>query len=155
MLDTWASSWLWPFAVHSWPEDSQDLAKYYPTAVLATGPDILFFWVARMVMAGIEFMGEAPFSDVYLHGIVRDGQGRKMSKSLGNSLDPIEIIEKYSADALRFSLIMLTATGQDVYVSDEKFELGKFCKHPVLKNNAQVVTPTKRFLRFKIDIKYS
>jgi valyl-tRNA synthetase len=125
VLDTWASSWLWPFAVHEWPEEGPSLSKYYPTDVLVTGPDILFFWVARMVMAGLEFMDDVPFTDVYLHGIVRDERGRKMSKSLGNFIDPLEIIEKYSADALRFSLIMLTATGQDVYVSDEKFEIGR------------------------------
>ncbi len=125
VLDTWASSWLWPFAVHTWPEDSEALRRYYPTDVLATGPDILFFWVARMVMAGLEFMGDIPFTDVCLHGIVRDDDGRKMSKSLGNSLDPLEIIETYSADALRFSLMMLTAPGQDVQVAPQKFELGR------------------------------
>ena len=125
VLDTWFSSWLWPFSVFGWPHDNPDLRFYYPTAELATAPEIIFFWVARMIMAGLEFMGEIPFRRVYLHGTVRDNQGRKMSKSLGNSIDPLDIIQDYSADALRFSLIALTATGQDVYVSKEKFELGR------------------------------
>lgn len=125
VLDTWFSSWLWPFSVFGWPEASRDLEFYYPTNTLVTASEIIFFWVARMVMAGMEFMGEIPFEKVYIHGTVRDDQGRKMSKSLGNSIDPLDVIEKYSADALRFSLIMLTATGQDVYLSDEKFELGR------------------------------
>lgn len=125
VLDTWASSWLWPFAVHSWPGDSDDEKCFYPTNVLVTAPDIIFFWVARMIMAGFEFKKEIPFSDVYIHGIVRDDQGRKMNKSLGNTIDPLQIIDQYSADALRFSLIILTATGQDVQVSDERFEIGR------------------------------
>jgi valyl-tRNA synthetase len=125
VLDTWFSSWLWPFSVFGWPGDNEDLRFFYPTSDLVTAPDILFFWVARMVMAGLEFMGDVPFRRVYLHGTVRDGQGRKMSKSLGNSIDPLEIIAAFSADALRFSLIALTATGQDVYISKEKFELGR------------------------------
>lgn len=128
VLDTWFSSWLWPFSVFGWPEQTEDLKHFYPTQTIATAPEILFFWVARMIMAGLEFMGEIPFDTVYFHGTVRDDQGRKMSKSLGNSINPLDIIEKYSADALRFSLMMLTATGQDVYISDEKFELGRnFC----------------------------
>ncbi len=125
VLDTWFSSWLWPFSVFDWPEDSASLKCYYPTQTLATASEIIFFWVARMIMAGMEFMGEIPFSEVYIHGTVRDDAGLKMSKSLGNSIDPLDIIEKYSADALRFSLIMLTATGQDVYISDEKIQVGR------------------------------
>ncbi|MDR0994323.1 MAG: valine--tRNA ligase [Verrucomicrobiota bacterium] len=125
VLDTWFSSWLWPFSVFGWPKESDDLKFYYPTTDLVTAPDIIFFWVARMIMAGMEFMGDIPFERVYLHGIVRDTQGRKMSKSLGNSIDPMDIINDFSADALRFSLIALTATGQDVYISKEKFELGR------------------------------
>jgi len=125
VLDTWFSSWLWPFSVFGWPTDNEDLRYYYPTHDLVTAPEIIFFWVARMIMAGMEFMGEIPFRRVYLHGTVRDGQGRKMSKSLGNSIDPLDIIADFSADALRFSLIALTATGQDVYISKEKFELGR------------------------------
>lgn len=127
VLDTWFSSWLWPFATFDWPRDGKeidpDLKYFYPTSSLFTAPEIIFFWVARMIMAGYEFMGELPFSDVYLHGTVRDSQGRKMSKSLGNALDPLEIIEEYGADALRFSLIM--NSGQDLFISKEKFEIGR------------------------------
>ena len=125
VLDTWFSSWLWPFSVFGWPKDNEDLKTFYPTNDLVTAPEIIFFWVARMIMAGLEFMGDIPFRRVYLHGTVRDNQGRKMSKSLGNSIDPLDIIGDFSADALRFSLIALTATGQDVYISKEKFELGR------------------------------
>ena len=125
VLDTWFSSWLWPFSVFGWPEKNDDLKFYYPTNTLVTASEIIFFWVARMIMAGMEFMGDIPFSEVYIHGTVRDDTGLKMSKSLGNSIDPLDIISQYSADALRFSLIMLTATGQDVYVSTEKFEIGR------------------------------
>lgn len=125
VLDTWFSSWLWPFSVFGWPEETASLKTFYPTQTLVTAPEIIFFWVARMVMAGHEFMGGIPFDTVYIHGTVRAQDGRKMSKSLGNSIDPLDIIEKYSADALRFSLIMLTATGQDVYISDDKFEIGR------------------------------
>ncbi|MDA0576770.1 MAG: valine--tRNA ligase [Verrucomicrobia bacterium] len=125
VLDTWFSSWLWPFSTFGWPEQNADLKRYYPTHDLVTASEIIFFWVARMVMAGYAFMGQAPFRRVYIHGTVRDDRGLKMSKSLGNSIDPLTIIEQYSADALRFSLMMITATGQDVYVSDEKFEIGR------------------------------
>jgi valyl-tRNA synthetase len=125
VLDTWFSSWLWPFSTFGWPGKSPELAFYYPTHTLVTASEIIFFWVARMIMAGYEFMGEIPFRDIYIHGTVRDDKGRKMSKSLGNSIDPRDIIAETSADALRFSLIMLTATGQDVYVNKEKFEIGR------------------------------
>jgi len=123
VLDTWFSSWLWPFATLGWPEKNKDLEYFYPTSSLFTAPEIIFFWVARMIMAGIEFMDDIPFSDVYLHGTVRDATGRKMSKSLGNALDPLEIIEEYGADALRFSLII--NSGQDLFISKEKFEIGR------------------------------
>ncbi|MBI5416006.1 MAG: valine--tRNA ligase [Candidatus Omnitrophica bacterium] len=126
VLDTWFSSWLWPFATFGWPlEDkgSKELAYFYPTSSLFTAPEIIFFWVARMIMAGFEFMGDVPFSDVYIHGTVRDAKGRKMSKSLGNAIDPLEIIREYGADALRFSLII--NSGQDLFISKEKFEIGR------------------------------
>lgn len=123
VLDTWFSSWLWPFATLGWPKDNPDLKFFYPTNALFTASEIIFFWVARMIMAGYEFMGKAPFTDVYIHGTVRDAKGRKMSKSLGNALDPLEIIEEYGADALRFSLII--NSGQDIFISKEKFEIGR------------------------------
>jgi len=125
VLDTWFSSWLWPFATFYWPKESADLKYFYPTSVLVTAPEIIFFWVARMIMAGIEFMHEIPFKDVYLHGTVRDIEGKKMSKSLGNIIDPLDIINEYGTDALRFSLISITAQGQDVFLSKERFEQGR------------------------------
>ncbi len=125
VLDTWFSSWLWPFSTLGWPDKTEDLEYFYPTDVLVTGPDILFFWVARMIMAGLEFMGDIPFHSVYLHGTVRDETGRKMSKSLGNSIDPIKIIEEVGADALRFIVISLTSQGQDVYLSERRFLVGR------------------------------
>ncbi len=123
VLDTWFSSWLWPFATLGWPKNTDDVKFFYPTNALFTAPEIIFFWVARMVMAGIEFMGEVPFDDVILHGTVRDSKGRKMSKSLGNAVDPLEIIAEYGADALRLSMIL--NSGQDIYISKEKFEVGR------------------------------
>ncbi|MFC1538220.1 valine--tRNA ligase [Candidatus Latescibacterota bacterium] len=117
VLDTWFSSWLWPFSTFGWPEETPELEAFYPTNTLSTAPEIIFFWVARMIMAGLEFMGDIPFSEVYLHGTVRDDHGRKMSKSLGNGVDPIDVIESHGADALRFSMIIITAQGQDVFIS--------------------------------------
>ncbi len=125
VLDTWFSSWLWPFSTMGWPEDNPLIKKFYPTDTLVTAPEILFFWVARMIMAGLYFTKELPFKDIVLHGTVRDDQGRKMSKSLGNSIDPLEIISEYGADALRFSLIMITAQGADVYLQTDTFDIGR------------------------------
>lgn len=125
VLDTWFSSQLWPFAVLGWPEETKELKYFYPTDTLVTGPDIIFFWVARMVMMGIECMGEPPFHDVYFNGIIRDAQGRKMSKSLGNGIDPLALIERYSADAVRFSLLMLSSEGQDINLAENDIEIGR------------------------------
>ncbi len=128
VLDTWFSSWLWTFSPLGWPDRTPDLEKYHPTSVLVTAADIIFFWVARMIMASYEFLGEKPFSEVLFTGIVRDEQGRKMSKSLGNSPDPIDLIDKYGADALRCSLVMLTPTGQDIFFTESTLEVGRnFC----------------------------
>ncbi len=124
VLDTWFSSWLWPFSTLGWPEKTGDLAKYYPTTALVTAYDIIFFWVSRMIMAGLEFTGQVPFRDIYIHGLLRDKQGRKMSKSLGNGLDPLELVDEYGADALKFTLAFLCAQGQDLLVDKESFKLG-------------------------------
>ncbi|MCX6886390.1 MAG: valine--tRNA ligase [Verrucomicrobia bacterium] len=128
VLDTWFSSWLWPFATMGWPDKTSTLARFYPTVDLVTGPDIIFFWVARMIMAGYEFMGDLPFRHVYFTGIIRDKLGRKMSKSLGNSPDPLELIAKYGADALRFGTMRSAPLGQDVLFDEKDVELGRnFC----------------------------
>jgi valyl-tRNA synthetase len=128
VLDTWASSWLWPFATMGWPEHTETLKKFYPTTDLVTGPDIIFFWVARMIMAGYEYMGELPFRNVYFTGIIRDKLGRKMTKSLGNSPDPLDLIKKYGADALRFGTMRSAPLGQDVLFDEKDVELGRnFC----------------------------
>lgn len=140
VLDTWFSSWLWPFSTLNWPKDNPELRYFYPTDLLVTGPDIIFFWVARMIMAGMEVMGEiplpdgsprkrpkdlVPFHDVYFTSIIRDAQGQKMSKSLGNSPDPLDVIAQYGADALRFTVVYLAPLGQDVLFSTEKCEIGR------------------------------
>ena len=128
VLDTWFSSWLWPFSTLGWPQETDDLKKFYPTTALVTAYDIIFFWVSRMIMAGLEFTGKAPFHDIYIHGLVRDKQGRKMSKSLGNGMDPLEIIDMYGADALKFTLGFMCAQGQDVLIDKDSFKLGsRFC----------------------------
>ena len=125
VLDTWFSSWLWPFSTFGWPQETPELKYFYPTNSLVTAQEIIFFWVARMIMAGMEFMGDIPFRDVYIHGTVRDITGTKMSKSLGNVIDPLDMIERYGTDALRFSIVSITAQGQDVFLSEDKFELGR------------------------------
>ncbi|MEJ2721159.1 MAG: valine--tRNA ligase, partial [bacterium] len=125
VLDTWFSSWLWTFSPLGWPEKTRDLEMFHPTNVMVTGSEIIFFWVARMIMASLEFLGEIPFRDVYLTGIVRDAKGRKMSKSLGNSPDPLDIIDRYGTDALRFTLVMLSPPGHDVFFAEEKLETGR------------------------------
>ena len=125
VLDTWFSSWLWPFSVFDWPKEDGGVNYFYPTDTLITAPDIIFFWVARMVMAGLEFRGTIPFKHVYFTSIIRDMQGRKMSKSLGNSPDPLDVITTYGADALRFTILYLAPIGQDVLYSNEKCEMGR------------------------------
>ncbi len=125
VLDTWFSSWLWPFATMGWPEETATLKKFYPTTDLVTGPDILFFWVARMIMAGYEWMDELPFHNVYFTGIIRDKQGRKMSKSLGNSPDPLDLIAKYGADALRFGIMRSAPLGLDLKFDESSVEEGR------------------------------
>ena len=153
VLDTWFSSWLWPFATFYWPEmkglspsgtlPELDLKYFYPTSVLVTAPEIIFFWVARMIMAGLEFMKDIPFKDIYIHGTVRDIEGKKMSKSLGNIIDPLEIINEYGSDALRFSLISITSQGQDVYLSKERFEQGR--------NFANKIWNASRFILMNLE----
>ena len=153
VLDTWFSSWLWPFATFYWPKmkgqspsgtvPDLDLKYFYPTSTLVTAPEIIFFWVARMIMAGIEFMKDVPFKDVYIHGTVRDIEGKKMSKSLGNIIDPLEIINEYGTDALRFSLISITAQGQDVFLSKERFEQGR--------NFANKIWNASRFILMNLE----
>jgi valyl-tRNA synthetase len=120
VLDTWFSSALWPFSTMGWPEKTRDLEVFYPTSVLVTGFDILFFWVARMMMMGLKFMGDVPFRDVYIHALVRDAEGQKMSKSRGNVIDPLEVIEKFGTDSFRFTLAAFAAQGRDIRLSEER-----------------------------------
>jgi len=122
VLDTWFSSALWPFSTLGWPEETEDLKRFYPTSVLVTGFDILFFWVARMMMMGLKFMGEVPFRDVCIHALVRDAEGQKMSKSRGNVIDPLIIMDKYGTDALRFTLASMASPGRDIKLSEERIE---------------------------------
>ena len=156
VLDTWFSSWLWPFATFYWPPEAykqglspkgtvpkDDLRYFYPTSILVTAQEIIFFWVARMIMAGLEFMDDVPFKDVYINGTVRDIEGKKMSKSLGNIIDPLDIIEEYGTDAMRFSLISITAHGQDVFLSKERFEQGR--------NFANKIWNASRFILMNLE----
>ena len=125
VLDTWFSSWLWPFATLGWPAKTAELKKFYPTTDLVTGPDIIFFWVARMIMAGFEYLGELPFRHVYFTGLIRDGKGRKLSKSLGNSPDPLDLIAKFGADGLRFGLLRIAPQGSDIRYDEKQMEEGR------------------------------
>jgi len=124
VLDTWFSSQLWPFSTLGWPQKTRELEYYYPTDVLVTDPGILFFWVARMIMSGLKFMGDIPFRDVFIHGVVMDELGRKMSKSLGNGIDPLEVVERFGADAMRFTIVNITPPGQNLLLSMNKFNVG-------------------------------
>ncbi len=144
-LDTWFSSALWPFSTLGWPESTDDLRRFYPTSTLVTGYDIITFWVSRMIFSGLEYMGEKPFSDVLIHGLVRDAQGRKMSKSLGNGIDPLEIIDRYGADALRFALTTNNSPGNDMRFSDEKIESAR--------NFANKIWNASRFILMNLDLK--
>ncbi len=149
-LDTWFSSALWPFSTLGWPEDTEELKYFYPTDTLVTGYDIIFFWVARMIFSGIEHMGEIPFKTVFIHGLVRDAQGRKMSKSLGNGIDPLDAIDEYGTDALRFMLASSVSPGNDMRYSDEKMIAARnFCNKMwnagrfILMNDVDDVEPDK------------
>ena len=124
VLDTWFSSWLWPFSTLGWPEDTEDLKKFFPTSALVSAYDIIFFWISRMIMSSEEFLGKAPFRDIVITGLVRDKQGRKMSKSLGNGVDPLLIIDQYGADSLKFTLCYMAAQGQDVLIDNDSFKMG-------------------------------
>ena len=122
VLDTWFSSGLWPFSTLGWPDQTEDLKHFYPTTLLITGFDILFFWVARMAMLGIEFMGDVPFRQVYIHGLVRDAEKQKMSKTKGNVIDPLVVTEKYGTDAVRMALLTGAAPGTDIVFSPDRLE---------------------------------
>ena len=124
-LDTWFSSALWPFSTLGWPEQTKDLDYFYPTSTLVTGYDIITFWVSRMIFSGLEYTGKKPFSDIFIHGLVRDSQGRKMSKSLGNGIDPLQVIDEYGADALRFMLANGTSPGNDMRYGDDKVKAAR------------------------------
>ena len=143
VLDTWFSSALWPFSTLGWPDQTEDLRYFYPTSMLVTGYDIIFFWVARMIFSGIENMGETPFETVLIHGLVRDELGRKMSKSLGNGVDPLEVVEEYGADALRFSLVMGVSPGNDTRYSKDKVEAAR--------NFANKVWNASRFVLMNVN----
>ena len=144
VLDTWFSSALWPFSTLGWPDKTPELDYFYPTSVLVTGYDIIFFWVARMIFSGLEQMHEEPFKTVYIHGLVRDAQGRKMSKSLGNGIDPLEIIDQYGADALRFTLVTGNSPGNDMRFSTEKVESSR--------NFANKIWNASRFIQMNLTI---
>jgi valyl-tRNA synthetase len=143
VLDTWFSSALWPFSTLGWPDRTEDLSRYYPTSALVTGFDILFFWVARMMMMGIEFTGKAPFRDVVIHALVRDTKGEKMSKTRGNVIDPLDLMERYGTDAFRFTLLALAAQGRDIRMSDERLE--------GYRNFMNKLFQAGRFVRMHVD----
>ncbi len=153
VLDTWFSSGLWPFSTLGWPEKTADLDYFYPTSVLVTGYDIIFFWVARMIVFGLAEMDEIPFSEVCVHGIVRDEQGRKMSKSLGNGIDPLEIIDKYGADALRFSLIVGTSAGNDMRFKWEKVEAARNFANKIWNASRFVLMNIEDGMEYRLDIR--
>ncbi|MCB0280660.1 MAG: class I tRNA ligase family protein, partial [Calditrichaeota bacterium] len=143
VLDTWFSSWLWPFSTLGWPQKTDDLNYFYPGTTLVTAADIIFFWVARMIMAGLEFMDQIPFEHVYFNGTVRDSFGKKMSKSAGNGIDPLDVIEKFSTDAVRYTVIQLSSQGQDIKLAEKDFEMGR--------NFSNKIWNSFRFLKMNLD----
>jgi len=145
VLDTWFSSWLWPFSTLGWPEDTPEIKYFYPTDVLVSGYDIIFFWIARMIMAGLEFTGDIPYHTVYITGMIKDELGRWMSKSLGNGIDPMDMVNQYGADAVRCSLILLNTEGQDIKLSPTRFEMGR--------NFANKLWNAGRFLQMQGELK--
>ena len=152
VLDTWFSSALWPFSTLGWPEETEDLKYYYPNSVLSCGYDIIFFWLARMVFSGIEQMGQCPFSVALMHGLVRDAQGRKMSKSLGNGIDPLEVIDKYGTDALRFALAIGVSPGADVRMSEERLEAQRNFANKIWNASRFVLMNLQDFTPEGIDV---
>lgn len=152
VLDTWFSSALWPFSTLGWPNKTSDLEKFYPTDVLVTGFDIIFFWVARMIMMGYEFMGEKPFGEVYIHQLVRDKHGRKMSKSLGNGIDPLEVIDEYGADPMRFTLAVLAAQGRDLKLDVRFFDTYKKFANKIWNAARFVLMNLEGFEKIDIEI---
>jgi valyl-tRNA synthetase len=154
VLDTWFSSALWPFSTMGWPDDTAELKKYYPTSVLVTGFDIIFFWVARMIMTGVKFMNEIPFRDVYIHALVRDEHGQKMSKSKGNVIDPLIMMDKYGSDAFRFTLAAFAAQGRDIILSEKRIEgYSSFCNKIWNATRFILMNLSEDFMPKEIDLK--
>ena len=153
VLDTWASSWIWPIGVHKWPDQDKGLDKFYPTSTLVTGPDIIFFWVARMIISGYEFMDEYPFKNVYFTSILRDDTGQKLSKSLGNSPDPFDLFDEYGTDAVRFGVMLMAPQGLDVLFSKKRLEIGRNFMNKIWNASRfiQMNIPNKANLKFEID----
>jgi len=151
VLDTWFSSALWPFSTLGWPQDTLELRTFYPTSVLVTGFDILFFWVARMMMMGIHFMGDVPFKDVYIHALVRDAEGKKMSKSKGNVIDPLEVIDKFGTDAFRFTLAALAAQGRDIKLSEARIEGYRHFVNKIWNAGRLILTSLQDMGDFSLD----
>lgn len=157
VLDTWFSSWLWPFSTMGWPENTPELKYFFPTNVLVTDPGIIFFWVARMIMASLEFMKKIPFKDVHIHGVILDQFGRKMSKSLGNGIDPLDVVDKFGADALRYTIVSITPSGQNLLLSIDKFNAGRYfankifnaAKFVIMNYNNEELAPIESL---KLDI---
>ena len=144
MLDTWFSSGLWPFSTLGWPDDTADLRAFYPTSLLVTGFDIIFFWAARMIMFGLEIMGDVPFRQIHIHGLVRDAERQKMSKTKGNVIDPLVINDKYGTDAVRFALLVSAAPGGDIALSEERIDARESVRQQDLERIAAVVQQAAR-----------